>query len=332
MSRIDVFVPCYNYGRFLRASVRSILNQQGVDVRVLILDDASADDSPEVGRELAAEDSRVEYRRHETNRGHIATYNEGIDWASGDYVLLLSADDMLVQGALARAARVMNERPEVGLAYGFSFETDRPETAQAPIKDDYQVRIVPGPAFFEESCRIGWNLISPPTAVVRTSIQKRVGAYRKELPHTGDMEMWMRISLFASLACIDTYQAYYRQHGQNMHHGYKRIRDVQQSRAALDALFSEYPERIIDRERIHQLAYGNLAQRAFWYAREAFDRGAAAECEELLSLARDLDPTIRRWGPWQRLRLKRLLGQRGWRVLRPLVRWFRHSSKTGTNL
>ena len=53
---------------------------QPVDVRVLIIDDASTDDTPEVAAALAAEDARVEFRRHAVNRGHIATYNEGLEW------------------------------------------------------------------------------------------------------------------------------------------------------------------------------------------------------------------------------------------------------------
>ncbi len=51
-------------------------------VRVLILDDASPDNTSEVGAELAREDSRVTQVRHHVNKGHIATYNEGIDWVS----------------------------------------------------------------------------------------------------------------------------------------------------------------------------------------------------------------------------------------------------------
>src|SRR4051812_8374346 len=100
MSRVDVITPCYKYGRFLRRCVQSALDQQGVDVRVLILDDASPDNTPDVAAELLKEDSRVQYRRHAVNQGHIATYNEGLNWASGDYLLLLGADDLLTPGAL----------------------------------------------------------------------------------------------------------------------------------------------------------------------------------------------------------------------------------------
>ena len=108
MSSVDVIVPCYRYGHFLRGCVESALAQTGADVRVLIIDDASPDNTAEVATELAKEDSRVSFFRHAVNKGHIATYNEGIEWVSGDYMLLLSADDYLLPGALARAAELMD--------------------------------------------------------------------------------------------------------------------------------------------------------------------------------------------------------------------------------
>src|SRR6266436_2977703 len=84
MSRVNVIVPCYNYGHYLRECVESVLSQEGVDVRVMIIDDCSPDNTPQVAAELMSRDSRIEYRRHEKNIGHIATYNEGLEWASGD--------------------------------------------------------------------------------------------------------------------------------------------------------------------------------------------------------------------------------------------------------
>ena len=114
MPTVSVVIPCYCYGRFLRDSVGSALNQDGVDVRVLIIDDASPDDSWDVAEALAAEDDRVEVRRHRVNQGHIATYNEGLlEWAEGDYSVLISADDLLTPGALARATSVLDARPNV---------------------------------------------------------------------------------------------------------------------------------------------------------------------------------------------------------------------------
>src|SRR5437763_11679365 len=135
MSRVDVVIPCYKYAHYLRGCGESVLTQEGVEVRVLILDDASPDNTPEVAGELARRDGRVEYRRHAVNRGHIDTYNEGLlEWASGDYALLISADDLLAPGALGRAARVMDEHPEVGFTHGRQafFTTDPVASEPAP--------------------------------------------------------------------------------------------------------------------------------------------------------------------------------------------------------
>ncbi len=86
---VSVIVPCFNYGHFLEGCVQSVLAQAGVDVRVLVIDDLSTDDSAEVARRLAAREDRVELREHRENLGLIATANEGLEWAQGEYVVLL---------------------------------------------------------------------------------------------------------------------------------------------------------------------------------------------------------------------------------------------------
>src|SRR3954471_6858989 len=120
MGSVSVVIPCYRYGHFLADCVASVLDEQpGVDVRVLIIDDASPDDSAAVARAIAARDPRVEVLVHEINKRHIATYNEGLlEWADGDYSVLLSADDRLTPGALTRAVGLLDANPNVGFAYG----------------------------------------------------------------------------------------------------------------------------------------------------------------------------------------------------------------------
>src|SRR5487761_1262752 len=120
MSSVSVVIPCYNYGHFLEDAVTSVLDDQpGVDVRVLIIDDASPDGSAEVARKIAAREPRVEVTVHAANKGNIATFNEGLlKWADGDYCLLLSADDRVTPGALRRARVLLDAHPNVGFVYG----------------------------------------------------------------------------------------------------------------------------------------------------------------------------------------------------------------------
>lgn len=266
MSTVSVIVPCYNYGRFLHECVESVLTQVGVDVEVLVVDDASSDETPEVASRLCA-DSRVTFRRHEENRGHIATYNEGLQWARGDYTLLVSADDVLAPGALARSTVFMDANPGVGLAYGaiVPFRGERaPVTAPAGTGS---WRVVPGREWLEARCRDGDHRVYSPTALVRTALQHRLGGYSEQLPRSADMEMWLRFAVHAAVARTDAVQAYYRVHGDNM----DRTRfasplvKLEQTRAAYAAVFQRYAERIPDRERLDAVTRRALARHAVWW-------------------------------------------------------------------
>ena len=129
---VDVVVPCYKYAHYLRGCVESVLSQEGVDVRVLIIDDCSPDNTSQVAAELMRQDGRVEYRRHETNRGHIDTYNEGLlRWAESPTCLLLSADDLCARGALRRAIEIFAIHTDVGLVHGhqIAFAAEPPQAS-----------------------------------------------------------------------------------------------------------------------------------------------------------------------------------------------------------
>jgi glycosyltransferase involved in cell wall biosynthesis len=327
MSRVDVVIPCYNYGRYLRGCVASALDQPGVDVRVLVLDDASSDETPAVGAELARHDPRVEFRRHRANRGHIATYNEGLAWSSGDYTLLLSADDLLTPGALVRAASVMDRRPDVVLTIGREIKTPdpRPEEFTPPAR--YGCRVLTGPEFLESCCRVIENPVSTPSAVVRTAAQHRVGGYRKELPHSGDMEMWLRLAAAGSVAVLDCEQAFYRTHPAAMSVGYRGVPNLVQLRAAYDSFFAAHRGALPDWDWLHRLSRRGLAREFFWLAYELFDRGDVSGCEESLRLARQTFPPLRHSRDWSRLRCKRLLGAGVWGRVRPLVRGLRRRAR-----
>ncbi len=230
MSRIEVVVPSYNYGRFLRECVESVLSQSETDVRVLIIDDASQDDTPRVCAELVSEDPRVEVVRHPVNLGHIATYNDGIDRARGDYLLLLSADDFLLPGALARAAAVLDADPEVGLTPGATRALG-PDAALPPgLLGERTPRPISTWAMIERLAR--GNFVATATAVVRTSLQKALGGYLPELPHSGDLEMWLRFALTSGVTFIRAPQATYRRHETNMSNAYDAKTDFDQCVAA----------------------------------------------------------------------------------------------------
>jgi hypothetical protein len=310
MSSVDVVVPCYNYGRYLRECVASILGQEGVDVRVLVIDDCSSDDSAEVGAKLAAEDPRVEFRRHAVNRGHIRTYNEGLlEWARGDYSLLLSADDALAPGALRRAAGLLDARPDMVMAYGRAVRTTDPGGEPPPDPEGPATTILSGPDFFRFSCEEAGNPVPTPTAVVRTSVQQLVGGYRPELPHSGDMEMWLRFAARGAIGVIDCVQAYQRFHPTNMSVDYRGLRDLRERKAAFDSVFEACAAQLSDPAALRATAYRKLACQACRGASGAFKAGCTpAEATDYLRLATELWPGVTRHPRYMKVRAEMLAG------------------------
>ena len=327
MSSVDVIVPCYKYGHFLRECVESALTQSMVDVRVLIIDDASPDNTAEVGSELAREDSRVTFSRHNVNKGHIATYNEGIEWTSSDYYLLLSADDYLLPSSLSRATRLMDVHQEVGFTFGSAIELSdggvtKEIEAIPKLLGGMAERILGVKEFIEIISER--NIVPTPTAVVRTGLQKKVGGYRAELPHAGDMEMWLRLAAHASVGVVRGPQAVCCCHSANMslaYTAYRWLPDLKQRRLAIERFMESCSQILPNAEDLHKKMLYSLGREAVGWASAAFNDGDMKLCDELLRFAIENCPNVKRSLPWARLACKRLIGLKQWRYLQPLLRF-----------
>jgi hypothetical protein len=305
MSTVSVIVPCYNYARYLPDCVDSIVSQEGVDVRVLVIDDASTDHTPAVCAALAQRDRRVSVRRHEQNLGHIATYNEGLSWADGDYVALVSADDMLTPGALARAADLMDAHPDVGLVYGSVaglHDGVPPAPARVPRSPRAEVRS--GRDWIEGRCRTAQSCIFSPEAVVRGSLQRDLGGYRPDLPHAGDLEMWLRLASVADVARFpDVDQAYFRSHRNSMQRTRfsSPLRQLEQRKRAFEVFFAERGRRLDGAAALRRRAMRQLAAEAVESVASAASFAAAGrrspEIAELLRFALDCVTTDTKRSP-----------------------------------
>jgi Glycosyl transferase family 2 len=307
---VSVIIPSYRYGALLEGCVRSVLDQRGVDVEILIVDDCSPDDTADVARRLAAADPRVAFRRHEVNRGLIATANEGLEWAAGDYVLLLSADDVLVPGCLARAAEVMEAHPQVGLVYGRPLYAREGEPFPVPRGRWRGTDVWVGAEWIARRCRTGHNCISSPEAVVRTSVQRAVGGYDAACTHTSDLNLWLRIAAVADVAYVrGAPQAIYRIHAGSMLRSQEGpMVDLRERRLAFDRFLEVSPMR--DPAMLRRLYGRALARQALWQASRAYDRGELGEqpVDELIAFALDVCPDARRTKEWHGLRLRRRIG------------------------
>lgn len=302
--RVSVVIPCYNYAQFLTQSVKSVLDQEDVDVDVLIVDDASKDASLSVAEALMA-DSRVSLIHHEYNRGHIATYNEGLAAARGDYVLLLSADDLVAPGSLGRAVSLMEAWPRVGLVYGWSppFSGSEPPS---PRRGMVRWSIWGGHEWLGLICRRAKNPVFTPSVVMRRDVMNAIGGYDPRLKHSADMYLWMQVALAFDIAHVDgTDQAFYRKHGENMHlveyDGW--VTDLCLRLETFEQFFREDGRRMPHAAQAAATARQALAADALRMAtRLSYSRGdRSTEIGELLEFARKAWPPVHRDTRYHRL-------------------------------
>lgn len=290
MASVDVAVPCYQYGCFLGDCLASILSQDVAALRVLVIDNASTDNSVEIAQEFARRDNRVEVVARNRNLGATASYNDGIDWAGSDFFLLLDADDVLAPGCLARATRFLDAHPDVAMSYGAELrESFAPGALPlfGPSRSDDGWTIEPGPDFIRRLCRSAINHVGATTVVRRTAAQKAAGYYRAEIPYTDDMELWMRLALVGDVASTASIQAARRLHPRQDTNTYMDflVRDVIERAKAFDCFFAHEGAALPDAQRLHAMARRQLADQSYWSGLSHIVRGHRAAGTALLAHA-----------------------------------------------
>ncbi|MBC7590027.1 MAG: glycosyltransferase family 2 protein [Salinibacterium sp.] len=305
LSRISVVIPCCNYGRYLRACVASVLAQEGVDLDVTIVDDASSDDSAALAVALAAEDSRVRVVIHETNLGHIATFNEALGLASAEFVVKMDADDLVPPGAFLRAATLLAANPSMAFVYGYpqTFASAPPTYLESRVRS---WSVWDGQDWLKIIADRGHNSIMQPEVMMRRSAIEQVGGHRPEIPESSDLNLWLRLASVGTVGRVNgPVQGLYRIHDQSMqrtiHAGL--LRDLRGRVAAFDLFFAERGDSLSRASELRATASRALAREAVRLAQRAFDR-RAAETEpiaEYLAIASQLCPQVTKTRAWLRV-------------------------------
>ncbi|HDP94727.1 MAG TPA: glycosyltransferase [Candidatus Aminicenantes bacterium] len=135
---VSVVVPNYNCARFLGQRLQSILDQTYSDFELILLDDASTDDSLVVIEKYVS-DSRVRIHINETNSGSpFAQWNRGVDMARGEFVWIAEADDLAEVNFLEHLVPLLDSDPRLGLVY-----------CQSRIVDESGITVDEAPPFLE---------------------------------------------------------------------------------------------------------------------------------------------------------------------------------------
>jgi len=187
--KVSVIIPAYNMASMVKDAIRSVGPSD--DVEIVVVDDASTDDTRSVLNEEAALDTRIRIIHNEKNMYLAEALNVGISAARGNYIIPLDADNMLGSGAVRLLARALDEDRDFDIAYG-AMEVIEPDghtwvSTWPPQEFDYRRQMK------------HQNQVTS-TSMYRKRVWERVGGYRRRCRTAEDADFWCRSMSFGANA------------------------------------------------------------------------------------------------------------------------------------
>ena len=225
MPRVSIIVPNYNYARFLEQRLGSIERQTYRDFEVILLDDASTDDSLQVLQRFARE-HHCQLVCNEHNSGSaFKQWNKGLKLATGQYVWIAETDDYADDRFLEILVGRLERNPECGVAYCNSLAVDASSHIIEPVQPTmYDVDLTRWQRDFvgsgrEECIRylIRESTIQNASAVVfKRDLCDVVGGADESLKLAADWKLWASLLCVSDLAFVAEPLNYFRTHGSSV--------------------------------------------------------------------------------------------------------------------
>jgi glycosyltransferase involved in cell wall biosynthesis len=130
---LSVLMPNYNHGRFLAEALEAILNQSHPASEIIIIDDASTDESISIIESYVRKHKPIRLLCNETNHGVLHNINRLLDLASGDYVFYAAADDRILPGLFEKSLALLARYPQAGLCSSLVMLTDKDGKDGGPL-------------------------------------------------------------------------------------------------------------------------------------------------------------------------------------------------------
>lgn len=214
---VTVYVPCRNYGRFLRQCVESVFGQLYTHWELLIIDEGSIDETEEVGQELARMlPENVTFIRHTQAVGLQKLANMILRRAKGKYMMRLDADDWLDESALLVMVSKLESSPEIGMVYGNYFYVSSDGTVLGMERRNK----------LGHEDKVGYLPPHGACTMFRTRSLKAVGGYSEDVNAQDGWELWYKLNSRIGSSSLDTPLFYYRQHEAALTRNHRRLLDA----------------------------------------------------------------------------------------------------------
>ena len=217
MKRITFAIAAYNHEKFVLESLESVWNDGYPHKEIVIIDDGSSDNTPDIIKRWCIEKNWAEISYHTgPNAGITATLNKLIAASTGDYIRLVSSDDLLVPGGTKKLAAVLDADPGAMAVFGDAILIDG---AGGKIGDSTLIangadkRRLAHPDLLTGEIIQNWS-VSGPVVLIRRDFYLKSGSYDETLL-VDDWDLYLRIAAIDGLRFVDSSVAKYRIHGLN---------------------------------------------------------------------------------------------------------------------
>ena len=194
--KVSVIIPTHNRAHVLRRALRSVLCQTYENIEVIVVDDASTDNTIEVIHSL--NDNRIIFIRQETRQGAAVARNIGIRAASGEFIAFQDSDDEWLNEKLEKQMTVLLRSSDaVGVVYsGFL----RYEAKSAKYFPSAHIKIKSGSIL---SSLLSGNFVTTQAVIVRKECLFKVGMFDEKFPRLQDWELFLRLAALYEFIFID---------------------------------------------------------------------------------------------------------------------------------
>ena len=258
---VSVVIASYNHGPYIEQSILSVLGQTYPNIKLLVVDDGSTDDSVERIARLQAEHG-FDFRTQQ-NQGLTRTLNGVIARTKGSLIVSFGSDDIMLPERIATQVAYMADKPEVGICAG---NMEIIDSNGEPMPEKRQHRDLPFRRLNFDEMFMGLKPFPPaPTLMLRREALDKVGGFDPEIP-LEDLYIELKITHAGYyIDVLNVVMAQYRQHATN---SYKNHRFMINNILRTYGLFSDHPGYDIARYKFLNSMFVKTANRDRVLARE----------------------------------------------------------------
>jgi len=201
---VSICIPCYNAAPFISKTLQSVLAQTYINLEIIICDDCSKDNTVEIIKTFT--DPRISIHVNDHNLGSSGNYNQALLYATGKYVKLLCADDLIAPNCIEKQVCAFEENETKNIVLVTAEKRIINEKGKSLFTKKFPGKgIVEGKKAVQKSVYNGTNIIGEPgLPLIKTEVMRKTNGIieNKYFTYCNDFDLWCKMLLHGNLFVI----------------------------------------------------------------------------------------------------------------------------------